>query len=402
VRSGVEVQRENLSGIWDTMNLIFVLESWNAGGTEQYVRVLGQALKRMDERLSIHLVLVGDSEPILKSDQEPWLDRCSVLGDRGGLRWSELRRLIRKERPAICHLHLYTSTLPATIAVKTARTGTSLLTTFHSPISQWHWRHRAAFRIAVSMADTVIGASEFTSGELRPWRGDVVTASPSVVVPPAMVIDRDTERRSGEFRIVGCGRLSREKDWATLIKAVSLCSEDFPVVCDLIGSGPTQADLEQQITDSAVRDRVRLLGRLAHEETLRRVAGADLFVLPSRFEGFGIAAVEAMSLGVPTITADFPASTEYIRHGDTGHNFPFGDAHALAELIRWHLRHPRDSKGIAERGRSSVVERFSADRNAELHLRLYRESCGAALAEETCQANRQPKAFSPPASKNSG
>ena len=66
------------------MNVIFVLESWNSGGTEQYVRVLGQALKRLDERLSIHLVLVSDREPISKSDQEPWLDRCSALGDRGG------------------------------------------------------------------------------------------------------------------------------------------------------------------------------------------------------------------------------------------------------------------------------------------------------------------------------
>ena len=69
-------------------------------------------------------------------------------------------------------------------------------------------------------------------------------------------------------------------------------------------------------------------------------------------------AVEAMSLGIPTITSGFPASSEYITPAETGHTFPIGDSDALAELIRWHVAHPREAKEVGRRGRDSVLTRF--------------------------------------------
>jgi glycosyltransferase involved in cell wall biosynthesis len=261
--------------------------------------------------------------------------------------------------------------------------------TFHSPISQWKPRHRGAFRAAVSMADVVIGASEFTARQLRPWRPDVVTAPPSVDVAGIEITDPVDAASNGEqeFRIVGCGRLSREKDWGTLIQAVAMHGAKRTVTCDLIGGGPMRAELERLGDRSGCRHRVRLLGELPHQESLQRIAAADLFVLPSRFEGFGIAAVEAMALGVPTITADFPACSEYIRQGQTGHCFPAGDSAALAELIAWHVANPDASRSLGRRGRESVIGRYSAESSAELHHQLY---LGSALSQTPRRTPRHP------------
>ena len=145
-------------------------------------RSLCSSLKRIDSELILHLALIRDDSVPSCLACEPWVDECTALGRSGFGPCAGLRRLVREEKPIVCHLHLYSSTLAAVIAIKNAGAGSRLFATFHSPISQWSWRHRFAFRVAVSMCDTVIGASAFTAGELRKWREDVVTAPPPVDV----------------------------------------------------------------------------------------------------------------------------------------------------------------------------------------------------------------------------
>jgi glycosyltransferase involved in cell wall biosynthesis len=88
----------------------------------------------------------------------------------------------------------------------------------------------------------------------------------------------------------------------------------------------------------------------------------------------GISAIEAMAIGLPTITADFPASSEYIRDGETGTRFPRGDWRALAERIAWHIDHPERATSIAQKGRSFVLDRFSPENTFTRYMELY-EAC---------------------------
>lgn len=377
------------------VNLMLILECWGTGGTEQYVQMLSQALKSREPDWTIHLVVLDDEPLDRQSDSIRCFDECTWLGREGGARWRRLRQLVKERSPDICHLHLYSSTLPAVLRIKLSNAETQIFLTFHSPISQWSIRHRAAFRLAVALADKVIGASALTASQLHKWRQDVVTASPAIAVHQAEQGRLSQSMPSGEtqndFRIVGCGRLSREKDWGTLIQAVSICQGQVrPITCELIGDGPERMELDSLIDRLHCDDRVRLVGMVPHVEALKRVGSADLFVLPSRFEGFGIAAVEAMSLGVPTITANFPASSEYIRSGETGHTFPVGDSLALAELIRWHVADPGRSQQLGRDGRTSVITRFSLDQSASLHRQLYQtaKQSTAGSVRSTVENNR--------------
>ncbi|GAA4455950.1 hypothetical protein GCM10023156_30660 [Novipirellula rosea] len=84
-----------------------------------------------------------------------------------------------------------------------------------------------------------------------------------------------------------------------------------------------------------------------------------------------MAAVEAMMLGVPVITSDFPASHEFIKDGITGHHFPIGDADALARTIIWHMQNPTESLAMAEAGQRVALIHYQPERIAKIHLDLY-------------------------------
>jgi glycosyltransferase involved in cell wall biosynthesis len=157
------------------------------------------------------------------------------------------------------------------------------------------------------------------------------------------------------------GRLSVEKDWPTLIEAVALLPASMRdyVSVDFYGSGNLQSELEALARDKNVRasfhgyvDKSTLVGALSQ---------ADLTVLPSRFEGLGLSALEGMAAGVPTITADFTAAHDFIEHGATGHMFPVGSATELAQLIEWHIEHQTESEELGRAGRPFALENYSED-----------------------------------------
>src|SRR5690606_37450714 len=86
---------------------------------------------------------------------------------------------------------------------------------------------------------------------------------------------------------------------------------------------------------------------------------ADLSVLPSRFEGFGLAAIESMAAGDPTITSDFEASNDFIKEEETGYRFPAGNAEALSLLILKIIENPLTADEVAQKGRDFVYHNFS-------------------------------------------
>jgi glycosyltransferase involved in cell wall biosynthesis len=83
--------------------------------------------------------------------------------------------------------------------------------------------------------------------------------------------------------------------------------------------------------------------------------------------------VEAMMLGGPVNTSDFLASAEYIQEGVTVNRFPIGDDRRLAELIQWHIAHPKQSRQIGLAGQAFAREHYQPEKVAALHDSLYRQ-----------------------------
>jgi N-acetyl-alpha-D-glucosaminyl L-malate synthase BshA len=133
--------------------------------------------------------------------------------------------------------------------------------------------------------------------------------------------------------------------------------EQMPARLLLVGDGPDRARLEQRCRVERCCDVVTFLGNLgAVEEVL---VGADLFLLPSENESFGLAALEALACEVPVITTRVGGLPEVVEEGETGLLFPLGDVAAMAAGAVALLSDPGRHRAMARRARERAVERFS-------------------------------------------
>lgn len=345
--------------------VLLVLESWGDGGTEAYVGQLGLWLARRGWEPA--LCLLGGAPADLGEQIGGWARNVHVLGARGTMaRAVGLRRLLRRERPAVCHLHIYSSLLPAVLTAR-AVPQVRVVSTLHTTLWQWNLRHRIGWRVAVALSHAVTGVSEGVLASIGRRAGDRTWLTPPPF-PPSVVAQAPEaggppDSRRSSLRIVGAGRLAPEKDWPTLLRAVSIVAARLtsPPRLKLFGGGPLEHELREAARDLGIEGITEFVGNVARDRLLRELREADVFVLPSRFEGLPMGAMEAMAVGAPTIVADFDTSAELVEHGITGHRFPRGDVLALADLLEWHYHNPQEAHRLADVGRASVLDRFHED-----------------------------------------
>ncbi|WP_172249186.1 glycosyltransferase [Novosphingobium sp. SG707] len=142
------------------------------------------------------------------------------------------------------------------------------------------------------------------------------------------------DRSDGALRIMAVGRLSSQKNHAQLIRAMAFAPDG---VLEIIGAGEDEADLRALIAQLDLAHKVTLLGQFPREDTLRRLAGADVFVQVSLFEGHSLALLEAARMGVPLIVSQVAEQIEGItdEQGELcGVAVPLGDATALGHILQ--------------------------------------------------------------------
>ncbi len=349
--------------------MMFVLESWGNAGTEQYVFLLAQELKK--KNVTVNIVILGDVD----SD---YLDSCrSAFGEvrllpdnKSGLfyKYKWLFQLMKSSNSDIVHFHLYSNSVISVILAKYLRK--NIISTFHIPLSVWAWRHKIAWIISSYISNKNITVATIIKNEFL----EIKSSNVSVINPPVDMISRRIPSSDSEFHIVGVGRLSNmQKDWPTLIKAVHILKqkEINTIRLTICGGGPDEVMLREMINTFDLNDEVTLTGHLDKNSIEHALSHADIFVLPSKFEGFGIAPVEAMQMGLPTITANYPASQDYISSGVTGWTFPIGDDSTLAELIHHLMSNKTHREEVAKQGQALALEKFSPKRIAEQHIEIY-------------------------------
>lgn len=347
------------------MRLTYIVEAWGQGGTERYIRLITEELSKLDHEISI-VLLKGDLVDL------PWCGAVrSLESDQSDLKCFSLTEIIAELDTQVVHLHLYTSMLSVVRKLK-ASSELPIVATWHSPLKAWNLWHRVKQVLALRTVDVAIGGSQATARELQLYRKGVNSISPPIMVGANgfRVARKDTLH----LRIVGCGRLSSEKRWGDMIEALKLvCNWNVRLVIDasIYGEGSEREYLERLAQTCSQSVTVSLPGHLPSRELMEQLAGADLFILPSKFEGFGMAAAEAMSMGLPIIISDYPASEEYLCEGVNGHRFPAGNITALAEWIQWHYLNPQESCQIGQRARITVEERYNPKCMADEHLQLY-------------------------------
>ncbi len=140
----------------------------------------------------------------------------------------------------------------------------------------------------------------------------------------------------------------------------------------MVGDGPDRPKVEQRCRDLGICGAITFLGNVPLVE--EALVGADLFLLPSETESFGLAALEALSCKVPVIATDVGGLPEVVRDGENGFLFPVGDVDSMANAAIKVLRNDDLQRRLGEAGRFWAIEQFDENTIVERYRRIYRHA----------------------------
>ncbi len=159
-----------------------------------------------------------------------------------------------------------------------------------------------------------------------------------------------------------------QKGLDVLLQAFASLTREFPELrLRIAGRGKDADRVEAAVDELGIRHAVEIRGSVSEEEKRRLFSEAKLLLMPSRFEGFGMVAAEAMASGVPVVAAAAGSLPEVIAPPGGGVLVPAGDAAALAEAVVALLNEPARRQELSRSARASA-ERFRWDRIAQQHL----------------------------------
>jgi len=166
--------------------------------------------------------------------------------------------------------------------------------------------------------------------------------------------------------LLAAGRLTAQKDFATLLRAFSLVKVDQPSVkLIILGEGEDRSRLELLSRELKIEEDVQLPGYLLNPFSY--MANADLFVLSSRWEGFANVLVEAMACGTPVVSTDCPSGpSEILQNGKYGRLVPVNNPSALAEAIKSELTSPHDRDMLVQQ-----ASKFSIENSLAQYLKAF-------------------------------
>jgi N-acetyl-alpha-D-glucosaminyl L-malate synthase BshA len=145
-----------------------------------------------------------------------------------------------------------------------------------------------------------------------------------------------------------------------------------PSVLVMVGDGPDRVDAVDEAKKLGVEDDVHFLGRI--EDVAPLLASADLFLLPSNRESFGLSALEALSCGVPVIGCNVGGLPEVVRHGETGVLLAPSDIEGLSAAAIEILSDSGKWHSMSELGAADARARFSEDAIVPQYEALYRKA----------------------------
>lgn len=299
----------------------------------------------------------------------------------------QLRRIIQEEKIDLIHCHTPLGGVVARLAVRGSRNRPKVIYTAHgfhfysgAPLLNWLCFYPVE-RLLARFTDCIITINREDWARSRRFhlkRGGMCNQIPGVGIHlsrfcPCEGKRADLRRQLGiphdAFHIVSAAELNENKNQSVIIQAIaSLSHED--IYYSICGDGPYVERLKQMIRDCGLEHRVHLLGFRTDMEKI--LQSADCFAFPSRREGLGIAALEALACGIPVIAADNRGTREYMIDGVDGIVCFPDDVQAFARAISRLRDDPELCRRMGNAGRTIAVK-FSISEADTIMRRVYQE-----------------------------
>jgi glycosyltransferase involved in cell wall biosynthesis len=199
-----------------------------------------------------------------------------------------------------------------------------------------------------------------------------IPAEKIVVKPNFLRPDPGAGEGRGRY-VLFVGRLTHEKGVDTLLTAWERLGER--VRLKVVGDGP----LAPRVAEAAQRSGgIEWLGSQPKDQVLNLMREAQALLFPSLwYEGFPMVIVEAYAVGLPVIASELGSMSSLIDHGRTGLHFAPGDPQDLAARVEWASEHPAELKRMREEARAEFEAKYTARRNYQSLMKIYRTAAGA-------------------------
>jgi L-malate glycosyltransferase len=352
----------------DLPHVLFVLDQFSKtlGGGERIVLRLATLLPKYGYRASILTYSAHPESAALQSPPCPIyllpLDRTYDLSAmRGAL---ELRRFLKRERIVVVQTFFESSDLWAGLVAKMTSDAKLIWSRRDMGILRGR-KHHIAYRLMSGTPDAVFAVSEQVHQHCisvdRIPSDRVLTIYNGLDVADWNVTGRD--KGAGKFLVATLGNIRRVKGHDVFIRAAASVVKEFPNVSFTVAGEILEADYFKEL-----QDLVRDLGLTDHFTFVSGVSNireylsaADIFVLPSRSEGFSNAIIEAMAASLPVVATDVGGNAEAVQNGVSGYIVPSEDVAALSGAILRLLHDPSQATEMGIAGRKLVVEKFTSD-----------------------------------------
>ncbi|GIV17136.1 MAG: glycosyl transferase [Armatimonadota bacterium] len=357
--------------------IAFYMPSLAGGGAQRVFLHLAQGFA--EQGYEVHLVLARAQGPYL-----PQVPSCVRMIDLRASRvltsLPGLVRYLRDQRPCALLSALDHANVVAICARWLARVPSRVIVTVHSTPSQVVANARALrakllplwARFFYRWADTVVAVSQGVADELVHYVGipaEKVKVIYNPIVTPELFRKAEEPLEHPWFRegeppvVLGVGRLTKPKDFPTLIRAFALVRRQRPARLMILGEGEERSQLEALAKELGIAGDVSLPGFVQNPYPYMKKAA--VFVLSSRWEGLPTVLVEALALGTPVVSTDCPSgSAEILDNGRLGTLTEVGDHVSLAQAIGESLDAPRNLRTRQD------YERFTLEHALQQYERL--------------------------------
>jgi L-malate glycosyltransferase len=224
-------------------------------------------------------------------------------------------------------------------------------------------------RFGIEQSDGVTAVSE----SLRNETLEVLGVRQEIAVIPNFVdgsVFRPLPRKPGEgFRLVHASNFRSVKRPLDVIRIFAAVQREVPCRLSLVGDGPERPAALELARELDIHNSVDFHGSVQVPSEI--LAGADVFLLPSETESFGLSALEALACEVPVVATRVGGLGEVVDDGRSGHLLPVGDVSAMADATLALLRDPDRRRAFGAYGRARALQRFSRERVVDLYEGFY-------------------------------
>lgn len=353
----------------DLPHILFVVDQFGKtlGGGERIVLKVAALLPQYGYRASILTLSAHPDSAALKAPPcsiflLPLQNSYNLTALRAAF---ELRRFLKQQRIQIVHTFFESSDIWGGLVTKTMSKAKLVWARRDMGILRSR-KHQIAYRLMAGMPDAVFAVSE----QVRRHSIEVDRIDPACVQTiynGLNLEDWDMAPRPvkapDEYLVTTVGNIRRVKGHDVLIRAAAAVVNQFPKVTFSIAGDVLEAgyfvELQSLVKDLKLGSHFRFDGGVTNLR--QHLAAADIFVLPSRSEGFSNAIVEAMAASLPVVATNVGGNAEAVEDGVSGLLVPSDDPGALSAAILKLLSDPAQTRAMGTAGRNLVAERFTVE-----------------------------------------